>query len=206
MRGVSVVRPADPLQARNSPRGGGGDPARRCRWRFPTDTLYGLAADPRSAECRRPCWHLKGSGRRAEPSRFVAADLAQVDRICCPHDDGAARGGARFWPGPLTVLMRAKPGPRPNDDGPDGPSASVFGSRRRPCADTRLWSRGHSDQRESKRAAGDGRPTRWPRRCPISISSSTPAKRPAVHPPRSSISVVTRRASCALARYRGIAC
>jgi len=49
----------------------------------------------------------------------VAADLSQVEGICV-LTTMARHAAAQFWPGPLTVLMRAKPGLAPATIGPDG--------------------------------------------------------------------------------------
>lgn len=85
---------------------------------FPTDTLYGLAANPGSAEAVNRVLALKG--RAVEQTiALVAADLAQVERTCV-MTTMARHAAAEFWPGPLSVLMRAKPGLVPATIGPDG--------------------------------------------------------------------------------------
>jgi len=85
---------------------------------FPTDTLYGLAADPESAESVNRVRALKGRDA-AQTIALVAADLAQVERISV-LTLMARHAAAEFWPGPLTVLIRAKPGLAPTTIGPDG--------------------------------------------------------------------------------------
>jgi L-threonylcarbamoyladenylate synthase len=85
---------------------------------FPTDTLYGLAVDPGSAEAVGRVLALKGRDA-SQAIALVAADLAQVERIC-DLTTMARHAAAQFWPGPLTVLMRAKPGLAPTTIGPDG--------------------------------------------------------------------------------------
>jgi L-threonylcarbamoyladenylate synthase len=72
---------------------------------YPTDTLYGLAVDPRNREAVRRLFDLKG---RAESSALtlVAADVAQV-RMAAEMTGDAERLAELFWPGPLTVVMHA---------------------------------------------------------------------------------------------------
>lgn len=74
---------------------------------FPTDTLYGLAVDPRNVEAVRRLFALKG---RPESSALtlIAADVAQV-RGVADVTVRAERLAARWWPGPLTIVLRAKP-------------------------------------------------------------------------------------------------
>ena len=72
---------------------------------YPTDTLYGLAVDPRNAGAVRRLFALKG---RAESSALtlIAADLAHV-RVAGEMTPDAERLAARWWPGPLTIVVRA---------------------------------------------------------------------------------------------------
>jgi L-threonylcarbamoyladenylate synthase len=74
---------------------------------YPTDTVYGLAVDPRNARAVRRLFVLKG---RPESSALtlIAADVGQVWTVAerTPHGERLA---ALWWPGPLTVVLRAKP-------------------------------------------------------------------------------------------------
>lgn len=75
---------------------------------FPTDTLYGLAADPFNPSAVRRIVLAKGRPPdRAMP--LVAADLAQVAEQIGPLTPLARRLADRFWPGPLTILVPAPP-------------------------------------------------------------------------------------------------
>ena len=73
---------------------------------YPTDTLYGLAVDPRNAAAVARLYELKG---RAETSALtlIAADLAHV-RAVGEMTEEAERLAARWWPGPLTIVVRAR--------------------------------------------------------------------------------------------------
>jgi L-threonylcarbamoyladenylate synthase len=73
---------------------------------IPTDTLYGLAADPFNASAVARVFEVKGrSGERALP--LIAADRAQVAAFLGALTADAAQLADAFWPGPLTLLVPA---------------------------------------------------------------------------------------------------
>jgi L-threonylcarbamoyladenylate synthase len=73
---------------------------------IPTDTLYGLAVDPFSADAVARVFAVKGrSAERALP--LIAADAAQVAAHLGRLSGDGERLTARFWPGPLTLLVAA---------------------------------------------------------------------------------------------------
>jgi L-threonylcarbamoyladenylate synthase len=75
---------------------------------IPTDTVYGLAADPFNDDAVGRVFALKGrGGERALP--LIAADLAQVVAQLGALPPLALALAERFWPGPLTLLV-ASPG------------------------------------------------------------------------------------------------
>jgi L-threonylcarbamoyladenylate synthase len=73
---------------------------------LPTDTLYGLAADPFRADAVARVFTVKG---RAEghPLPLIAADADQIAARLSPLSPVAERLAAKFWPGPLTLLIPA---------------------------------------------------------------------------------------------------
>jgi len=73
---------------------------------IPTDTLYGLAADPFNAAAVKRVFDAK---RRpdAQPLLLVAADVVQVSSQLGRLSAEGARLAERFWPGPLTLLVTA---------------------------------------------------------------------------------------------------
>jgi L-threonylcarbamoyladenylate synthase len=75
---------------------------------YPTDTLYGLAVDPRNADAVKRLYALKGRPE-ASALTLIAADLAQV-RMAGETTAEVERLAARWWPGPLTIVMRAADG------------------------------------------------------------------------------------------------
>jgi L-threonylcarbamoyladenylate synthase len=73
---------------------------------LPTDTLYGLAADPFSAVAIARLFAVKGrAAERAVP--LIAADAAQVAAQLGRLPAAGQRLAERFWPGPLTLLVPA---------------------------------------------------------------------------------------------------
>lgn len=75
---------------------------------FPTETVYGLGADARDGRAVARIFEAKGRPR-FNPLIVHVTDLAEAERIALVGD--AARALAQwFWPGPLTLVMRARPG------------------------------------------------------------------------------------------------
>jgi L-threonylcarbamoyladenylate synthase len=104
---------------------------------YPTDTLYGLAVDPRDARAVLRLFTIK---RRpgAQPIPLIAADQAQVEREVGRMTDLARRLAAAFWPGPLTLVIAAAPAISPSVHGgagrvavrvPDHPVARMLAAR-----------------------------------------------------------------------------
>jgi L-threonylcarbamoyladenylate synthase len=75
---------------------------------LPTDTLYGLAADPFSASAVARVFEVKGrAAERALP--LIAADAGQAAAHLGRLTALGQRLAERFWPGPLTLLVSAPP-------------------------------------------------------------------------------------------------
>ncbi|MBS0394634.1 MAG: threonylcarbamoyl-AMP synthase, partial [Proteobacteria bacterium] len=71
---------------------------------FPTETVYGLGADARNAAAIAKIYALK---RRpaGHPLIVHLADAAQLPLWAAQVPAAAARLAARFWPGPLTLIL-----------------------------------------------------------------------------------------------------
>ena len=76
---------------------------------FPTDTLYGLGADPLSAEGCAAVFRLKGRDP-GKPVPVLLADATLVDRYAAVVPAAWRALMGRFWPGPLTLLFPAVAG------------------------------------------------------------------------------------------------
>ncbi len=79
---------------------------------IPTDTLYGLAADPWSATAVDALFAAKNRpAERAIP--LIAADRLQVEATLGTLSPLALRLAEQAWPGPLTLVVAAPPGLAP---------------------------------------------------------------------------------------------
>jgi L-threonylcarbamoyladenylate synthase len=73
---------------------------------LPTDTLYGLAVNPFHPGAVARVFAAKG--RAAERALLlIAADVEQIEHHIGPLSSQGQSLGSAFWPGPLTLLMRA---------------------------------------------------------------------------------------------------
>ncbi len=76
---------------------------------FPTETVYGLGADARSDAAVERIFAAKG--RPSDNPLIVhIASMAQLDELVGPRSATAQRLMERFWPGPLTLVLPARPG------------------------------------------------------------------------------------------------
>ena len=75
----------------------------------PTDTLYGLAADPFNAAAVKKLFRIK---RRPEnmPILLLVDSLQRMENLVARTPEGFRSLAARFWPGPLTMILPARPG------------------------------------------------------------------------------------------------
>jgi L-threonylcarbamoyladenylate synthase len=86
---------------------------------LPTDTLYGLAANPFDSDAVARIFAVKGRAAvRALP--LIAADREQVADCIGPLSPAASRLATRFWPGPLTLLIAPRAGLAANVTGGTG--------------------------------------------------------------------------------------
>jgi len=73
---------------------------------YPTDTLYGLAANPASATAMAQLYRIKGRPvDLAVP--LIASGVDQVESAGAVLGPASRRLAARFWPGPLTLIVPA---------------------------------------------------------------------------------------------------
>ena len=73
---------------------------------YPTDTLYGLAVDPRRADAVERLFGAKGRpAAMAVP--LIAADSEQIARHAGRLTPLARTLAGHFWPGPLTLVVAA---------------------------------------------------------------------------------------------------
>jgi L-threonylcarbamoyladenylate synthase len=75
---------------------------------LPTDTLYGIGADAFTPEAVRALLAAKGRGPDVPPPVLVP-DARTVDGLATDVPDHARALMTEFWPGPLTIVLRAQP-------------------------------------------------------------------------------------------------
>ena len=76
---------------------------------FPTETVYGLGADARNPEALGKLYAAKGRPA-GHPVIVHLADVSQLAQWARDVPPAAAKLAARFWPGPLTLILRRAPG------------------------------------------------------------------------------------------------
>jgi L-threonylcarbamoyladenylate synthase len=74
---------------------------------YPTDTLYALGGRALDADAAAKVRTAKGRDER-KPLPLVAGDAGQARGLCAAWPAAAERLATRFWPGPLTLVLRAR--------------------------------------------------------------------------------------------------
>lgn len=72
---------------------------------FPTETVYGLGADARNAEAVKRIFRVKGRPER-HPLIVHVSSAEAVGEWAREVPEMARRLAARFWPGPLTMILK----------------------------------------------------------------------------------------------------
>jgi len=73
---------------------------------LPTDTFYGLAVDPVNLHAVDRIYDIKTRARH-KPLSLLIADVAQAYALARGCDGAFDLLAERFWPGPLTIIVRA---------------------------------------------------------------------------------------------------
>lgn len=76
---------------------------------FPTETFYGLGADPAREDAVARIFAAKGRAA-GEALPLIAADTDAARRVAAVWDGAAERLAAAFWPGPLTLVVPVRAG------------------------------------------------------------------------------------------------
>jgi L-threonylcarbamoyladenylate synthase len=86
---------------------------------YPTETFYGVGADPFSDRAMNLLFAAKA--READkPVGLIAADREMAFSVVAEISEWAERLANAFWPGPLTLVLPVQPGFAPELVGPDG--------------------------------------------------------------------------------------
>jgi L-threonylcarbamoyladenylate synthase len=75
---------------------------------MPTDTFYGLAADPFNLRAVDTVYEIKTRSRH-KPLSLLIESVEQAEELARPLPSFFYLIARKFWPGPLTVIVRAAP-------------------------------------------------------------------------------------------------
>ena len=75
---------------------------------YPTETFYGLGVDPFNRKALERLFALKGR-ERGKPVPVLVPDLETLEWIVEEIPKTGRRLIDRFWPGPLTIVFKARP-------------------------------------------------------------------------------------------------
>jgi tRNA threonylcarbamoyl adenosine modification protein (Sua5/YciO/YrdC/YwlC family) len=73
---------------------------------MPTDTFYGLAADPLNLHAVDRIYDIKSRSRH-KPLSLLIESIDQAEELTRPLPDEFYALARKFWPGPLTLIVRA---------------------------------------------------------------------------------------------------
>ena len=74
----------------------------------PTDTVYGIGCDAANPAAVAAVLAAKGRGRQMPPPVLVAS-VDSIDSLCVGVPEAARALARTFWPGGLTLILRARP-------------------------------------------------------------------------------------------------
>jgi L-threonylcarbamoyladenylate synthase len=73
---------------------------------MPTDTFYGLAADPFNLRAVDRVYEIKSRARH-KPLSLLIESVDQAEELAQPLPDEFYALTRRYWPGPLTIIVKA---------------------------------------------------------------------------------------------------
>lgn len=73
---------------------------------MPTDTFYGLAADPLNLRAVDLIYDVKSRSRH-KPLSLLIESVEQAEYLARPLPDAFYNITRKFWPGPLTIIVKA---------------------------------------------------------------------------------------------------
>jgi L-threonylcarbamoyladenylate synthase len=73
---------------------------------MPTDTFYGLAADPFNLRAVDRVYDIKSRSRH-KPLSLLIESVEQAEELARPLPPEFAALAGKFWPGPLTIIVKA---------------------------------------------------------------------------------------------------
>ena len=73
---------------------------------MPTDTFYGLAADPYNLQAVERVYEIKSRSRN-KPLSLLISSIEQAEELSRPLPHHFYLLARKFWPGPLTIIVQA---------------------------------------------------------------------------------------------------
>ena len=73
----------------------------------PTETVYGLAANGLSSKAVEKIYRVKGRPA-LKPLSLMIFGPQEIDKYCIDVPEKAYELAERFWPGPLTIVLKAR--------------------------------------------------------------------------------------------------
>jgi L-threonylcarbamoyladenylate synthase len=104
---------------------------------YPTDTLYGLGAHPKLPSALRKVYAAKGRAKE-KPVSIILSGLEALPCFVESAPRTLALVSEAFWPGPVTVVLKAAESVSPEILGPGGTVAVRWPSSKPACALARL--------------------------------------------------------------------
>ena len=74
----------------------------------PTETVYGLAGNGLDVAAVEQIYEVKGRPA-VKPLSLMVPGRESIERVCSDVPPAACALAERFWPGPLTIVLKAKP-------------------------------------------------------------------------------------------------
>lgn len=76
---------------------------------YPTETFYGLAVDPLNEDALKKLFSIKDRDLK-NPISLIVSDKSKVFDYAVDAPGLSRKLMDRFWPGPLTIVFKARPG------------------------------------------------------------------------------------------------
>ena len=73
---------------------------------FPTDTVYGIGCDPRNQDAVKKIYNIKGR-EKTKQLPVLAYSKKDIEDIAF-FDEKSEKMADKFWPGPLTLILKVK--------------------------------------------------------------------------------------------------
>ena len=77
---------------------------------FPTETVYGIAANLSDEKAIDRLYRIKDRPKD-KPLTVHISSMAMIEKMGCILTKKASRLIKKFWPGPLTIILKSKSGP-----------------------------------------------------------------------------------------------